>query len=408
MKKIFQNIIHISLIICLIIVNLYIPDVKASESTTLRQLKEELAAFEQDYNDNKLQQQLTEEERENTKSNIKNIETTISNTQDEIYNLKLEIEQLNKDIIEKEEQIDSLLSYYQISNGESTYLEYAFGASNFTDFIYRVAISEQLTSYNNSLVEQYKQSIEDSNKKTEQLTVKISDLEKQQSNLETQLVKLADDLNELYDDALDIENQIKLAKSTVQMYEDMGCNLDEDLEACVKRNLITDTEFKRPLQTGYLTSFPGARVIDGISGTIHHGLDMSNSGAAYTDYPVYPIANGKVVAILYNSSCGGRMIYIEHNVNGTLYTSAYWHLRRIDVSAGDVVTFNTQIGIMGGTESEDKCTTGAHLHLELSLAKISSSTNVISAARASWLYPQKYVNFPKSLYETWTNRTRRY
>ena len=192
------------------------------------------------------------------------------------------------------------------------------------------------------------------------------------------------------------------------MYESMGCTLDEDLESCVKRNLITDTEFKRPLQSGYLTSWPGPRIISGIVGTTHHGLDMSNYGAAYTDYAVYPIANGKVIDVLINYNCGGRMVYIEHNINGTLYTSAYWHLRRVDVSKGDVVTFDTQIGIMGGTESWDKCTTGAHLHLELSLSKISSSSNIISAARANWLEPQKYVNFPKKLYESWSNRTRRY
>ena len=61
-----KKIVNICFIICLLIVNLYIPEFKI-ESKTLGDVKSELAKFEEDYKNNKLQQELTKDE-------IKNIE----------------------------------------------------------------------------------------------------------------------------------------------------------------------------------------------------------------------------------------------------------------------------------------------------------------------------------------------
>ena len=70
------------------------------------------------------------------------------------------------------------------------------------------------------------------------------------------------------------------------------------------------------------------------------------------------------------------------------------------------------IGIMGGTESWDKCTTGAHLHLEMSDAKIDlnaikeNNTSFVTAMRTGWLNPRDYINLPSrtQTYVHWTNR----
>ena len=56
-----KKIINICFIICLLIANLYIPEIKI-EAKTLGDLKEELAQFEEDYKNNQLQQELTQEE----------------------------------------------------------------------------------------------------------------------------------------------------------------------------------------------------------------------------------------------------------------------------------------------------------------------------------------------------------
>lgn len=405
MKSIINKITHIFLILCLITMNLFYYKVDAAEEKTFGQVKKELENYKAEYEANKEKQKLTENEKASIRTNIKNTEEAISSSQDEIYQLKLAIEELNKNISEKEAEIDTILSFYQVSTGESVYLEYAFGAATFTDFIYRVAVAEQLTSYNASLVTKFKNDIEESNKKQEELTIKIADLEVKQQQLAKDLVRLSDELEELSDDAVSIEREIELAQSQIDLFKQLGCSDNETMTACAESKMISDTGFYRPLKEGHLTGFPGYRCILGSCST-HHGLDMSNYGADTIDYSVYSVANGIVLATYDERACGGKKVYIQHNIKGVIYTSAYWHLRRIDVKKGQVVTKDTQIGIMGGTESWDRCTTGAHLHLELSTAKFNE--NYYYSTRANWLKPQQYINFPSSTYVHWTNRYTKY
>lgn len=404
-----KKVMKILLVICLLVVNLYIPDIaSADDSKTFGQVKQDLADFKQKYEDNKAEQLLTEEEREKVKENIKNTEIAISNNQQEIYNLELEIEKLNADIDEKEIEIENILSFTQISSGESAYLEYAFGAQDFTDFIYRAAVAEQLTTYNNDLVEQYKKDIEESRAKAEELALKIQQLEEKQDSLSEELIKIGNDLEGLADDAIDIEMQIELVESQIEVFESMGCKDNETIEDCARNKIPLDTSFARPLETGYITGYPGWRCItlEGkYSCSTHHGLDMSASGGNYIDYPVYSIANGVVLAVYNTKVNGGRKIYIQHNINGKLYVSAYWHMRRIDVEKGDIVTKNTQIGIMGGNESWDSWSTGTHLHLELSTSEFNIDN--FYSTRAGWLHAEYYINFPNKGV-TWYDRYKKY
>jgi len=401
--KMLKKISKILLVLCLIVSNFYIPSVNAAEDKTFGQVKKELAEYKKKYEENKLEQQLTEEEREKVKTNIKNTETAISDNQKEIYELEQEMEKLNADILEKEKEIENIMAFVQVSNGESAYLEYAFGAQTFTDFIYRVAISEQLTSYNNSLVEQYEKDIETAKAKAEELALKIQELEAKQKTLKEELIKIGNDLEGLTDDAVTIERQIELVESQLEVFEMMGCEDNETIKACAASKVPYDTGFTRPLEKGYISGYPGPRCILGSCST-HHGLDMSASGANYIDYPVYPIANGVVIGVYYEYN-GGKKIYIQHNIKGKLYVSAYWHLRRIDVKKGDVVTRETQIAIMGGNESYDNWSTGAHLHLELSESDFNEKNYY--STRADWLHPEYYINFPDK-YVTWYNRTTKY
>ena len=48
------------------------------------------------------------------------------------------------------------------------YLEYVFTATDFTDFIYRMAIAEQLSDYNEKLISDYEDLIIENEKKKEE------------------------------------------------------------------------------------------------------------------------------------------------------------------------------------------------------------------------------------------------
>lgn len=411
--KIFKIFFQIIFICCLLISNFYIPKVEAK---TLGELKQELEDLKEQYENNQLQQQLTEEEIAKTKVRVSEIRTRITDIQKNIYEIKNTIEQLNKDILAKEEEIKDILLFFQLANGENAYLEYAFGAKSFTDFIYRLAVSEQLTSYNDELVEEYKADIEESKKKSEELAQEEIELNNERDDLEVEIAKLGDRLAELDSDAISIEEQLEIKESELELYTSLGCSDNESIEQCAANILPPDTTMWRPIPTGYISGYSGWR-ISPITGEkeFHHGLDMSDSGANYENYPIYSIANGIVVYVdkSNTSTCGGNKVYIQHYINGQFYTSGYWHLRAVTVEKHQVVTKNTQIGVMGGyrgSEYWDECSTGAHLHLELSDEPFNvenGGSESIWGLRDGFLHPEYYINFPnKGVY--WSDRTTKY
>lgn len=86
----------------------------------------------------------------------------------------------------------------------------------------------------------------------------------------------------------------------------------------------------------------------------HPGVDLT--AAAGT--PIYPVANGTVAWTSSVSFGYGNHVFIKNNNN---LQSLYAHLSRILVKPGDVVTKNTQIGLVGATG----WATGNHVHLEV-------------------------------------------
>jgi len=142
------------------------------------------------------------------------------------------------------------------------------------------------------------------------------------------------------------------------------CGLDEDIDVCGRDKLPPGTAFYRPVVSGSISAHFGWYSPWGQS-TWHYGTDFAGTGHGAN---VYSIAPGKVAAIVNRASCGGNMVYIQHIVNGTRYTSGYFHLSHVNVRVGDTVTINTVIGGVGGNPSIeywDRCSTGTHLHLQI-------------------------------------------
>jgi len=87
----------------------------------------------------------------------------------------------------------------------------------------------------------------------------------------------------------------------------------------------------------------------------HNGMDLN----APEGTPVYPIAPGVVGTINRGKDKGGNVVYVSHE-NGSI-VSRYAHLKDINVSTGDEVDFNTQIGTVGKSGNA----TSYHLHFEV-------------------------------------------
>ncbi|MEI3530203.1 MAG: peptidoglycan DD-metalloendopeptidase family protein [Bacilli bacterium] len=398
-----KKILSIILIVAIVIPGFIVPSDVVS-AKTLGDMKNELKKLEEEYAANQQQKELTEQEINNVKNTINSIDKQIAQINIDVKNLSDEIVKLNEDIKKKEQEVKDIVSFIQVSNGESAYLEYAFGAKDFTDFIYRMAISEQLTSYNDKLVDEYNQMIKDNEQKKKDLADKEKELQDTQKKKQEELAKLGTQLKQYVDIKVSIEDDIKSQKDAIKLYSDLGCKDNEDISVCGRSVLPPETSFWRPVNSAYISSNFGNRCYT-IGGKytcdFHSGVDMAASG----NVPVYAIGKG-VVADTVQWSCGGRIIFINHSINGVNYTSVYMHLRRILVSKGDVVSKDTQIAVMGGnpsTEYWDSCSTGQHLHLTISYGLYQGWSGVINGL----INPRNLVNFP-AYGSSFYDRTTRY
>ena len=407
MKNSFKKIKYILLVLLLLVVNFAVPTKEVAEAKTLRDLKEELAQYEKELAAGEEQKKLTQQEIANKRTSIENINVEISNISKEIVNLNEEIENLNVEIVEKEKEIKEIINYYQLSNSESAYLEYVFEAADFTDFIYRMAIAEQLSKYNDELVEEFHATIKENEQKKKDLDAKTVTLNEKQKKLESELASLGSQLGEIMDENVSIEDDIKSVKKMINTYENVyKCGLDENLNTCGRGKLPPDTAFYRPVKSGKVSANYGIYYPWG-KPQQHYGMDISGTGHGAA---VYSMANGRVAYITEKSSCGGNMVYIHHNVNGTLYTTGYFHLSHINVKVGDTVTTDTVIGGVGGNtsyETWDACSTGTHLHIQFAYGNTPAGLGFYTKFTAKHFNPRNVLNLPSE--GSWFNdRTTKY
>ena len=398
MKKRFNLLIILAIVLSMFSIK---PILKVN-AKTLRDVKAEVEAAEKRLKDNKNKQTETEEEMKNVQKTVHNNLVEVDNILKRIAYLNDEIAEYDKKIEIKYEEIKKLVNFVQKTEGNNAYLEYIFGAEDFSDLIYRTAVAEQLSSYNSKL-------IDEKTKDKEELEEKQQNLIKKREELEAEYSKLSKALRTIEDAEPTLEEAVKLQRETYQFYIDLGCKLDDDLNTCGKNLLPPSTALFRPLERGYFGYawgnrcywLRGKQVCD-----FHKGVDLSASGLSV---PVYAAGVGRVVGVIEKPnawSCGGQVVFISHNVGGKYYTTNYMHLRKIFVKVGDLVDKNTVIAYMGGNpsiETYDSCTTGQHLHFGISEGMFTTW----GKAKASLINPATVVNFPK-LHTWWNDRITKY
>lgn len=360
--KILKKTANVILIIALIFPMLLAPyAVNATDNRTIKTILADIAKQKQDLENNKNQQNLTAAQIKEIKNNITLIDANIKKGEQDIIDLNNQIAELQVEIKSKDEEIKKIVNFLQISNGESAYLEYTFGAKTFTDFIYRMAITEQLTSYNDKLIKEYNAMIESNKKKSAEIASKEIELQSQQKQLQTEIGKLSSQITSLSREQGNLEDGISKSEAQIKALIADGCNEDETVDACYTRlkTLPSDTEFWRPLVSGSISSLFGWRSYY-IGGSyyedFHYGLDIS----VPVGTPVYSVANGTVASKMFWSGTG-YALYIYHLVNGVKYTSVYEHLSSYAVSVDQNVTKDTVVAYSGNTGQSS----GPHLHISI-------------------------------------------
>ncbi|MGM9875464.1 MAG: murein hydrolase activator EnvC family protein [Bacilli bacterium] len=354
------------------------------DAKSLKSLKEQLAKDEANMAALIKKEKETQKKIDAANKETSSLSDDIVKFQKQIEESETKIDELNENIKSKKQEIDSLLSFLQISNGENVYLEYVFQATSFTDFIYRSSVVEQLSKYNDDLISEMHSMIEENKKLQEQLSVQIKESENSIDKLEATLKKYGLDMNDIDEEQQTIQDKIRARKIEIKGFEDTykknNCKEDMDIEDCL--GVPYADGFTRPLNQGRITSEFGKRYHPTKHyWSNHNGIDI---GGNPTGTKIFASAAGRVTSIVRKSSCGGNMVYIQHTIKGVKYRTVYMHLHSINVKVGDIVTITSVIGTVGGGESYDNCSTGAHLHFGI-LKGWSGYT---------YYNPRNYVKFP--------------
>jgi len=340
-----------------------------SKAKTLKDLRAELADLQYQKNKNQSNKSKTKTQISNAQSSVANKRNEISTNQGKIESAQKESAQLEKDIEDGKGKLEKLVSAYQLINADDQYYDYVFNASSYEDLIYRYAVIEQIMDYMNDEIDTWTNKINQNSQLKVDLEKREKQLNTQISSLQTDIENMGDYLDELNDEALDIGKEIQATQELIKYYVNLGCKETEDLDECVRVKMAE--KFRRPTKKGKVCSNFGYRTspLTGAANTFHSGTDISLAEGN----PIYPVADGTVGYIVRKSDCGGNKVYIFHVVKGKKYTSTYMHMLDIKVTLGQKVTSETIIGHVGGKSTGtrhggyDRCTTGAHLHLSLSV-----------------------------------------
>lgn len=349
---------------------------------TLKDYKDLLNKYiaEQKANNNKINQ--TDSQINSSKQEIENIKAEIQKNTKEIEQMRNDIITYNNEIKEKEIETKEIISYYQLSQQENLYLEYAFGAETITDLIYRMSVVEQLVEYNKNTIEDLNNKIKANQNREVELNQKEKEMTVRQEELTKKISNLTGVKASLNENSVSVAKQIEIYKEIVEGYEELGCK-DNDVigKDCAFYTLISG--WNRPIDSGYVTSEFGYRW-----GSLHRAVDVSNRNPYSTK--IYPVAVGKIVAKYYDSY-GALTIVIEHKtLSGQYYSSLYTHMSKFapNIYVGKTVTPNDYIGYMGATG----LAYGPHLHLEIAPCRLYNQSDKNCG---SW---NKYVSYVTRLY----------
>lgn len=377
-----------------------------TSAKTIQEFEAEVSRYTQELETKKANLAKNNAEVQEIIKKIKNIESQIEEAEAEIERLQKEIEESEAEIKRKSEESKNIISYYQISNGENAYLQYAFGAESITDMVYRLSIVEQLTEYNNKIMKELEELIKKNQARQQELTQKEKELKELKQELKAEQARIEADSAHLRESMPSIQEQINSARDSVKYYKSLGCGNTEDIQACEFRvaqasggSLPSVGFFSRPIDYGYY--------VRGMWGG-HMGVDVSSGNR---NIAIHPIAAGQIHAI-YTDACttsywcssmgywcngNAKIVVVKHNYGGRYIYSSYVHLSNYgNIWVGQYVNKDTVIGYMGTTG----CSTGEHLHLEIADCHWKNGGCSYDAYTNRLINPDSLVNFPGS----WSNR----
>lgn len=313
---------------------------------------------------------------------ITQLDAQLTSIQENIDSLNAQIEETEATIAETQEELEEAqrVQADQYANmkerlrfiyekGDAYLVEVMLRSSSYGEMLNKAYYIEQLSAYDQDLLERYTQQAELIEKTKEALEAEKATLDEQMAAVEEEEANVEALLEQKQEQLAATSAEITESAATIEEYESQlsaQTSTIEALEAAVEAQKAaqgsTGTVYSGGVFTWpcpsytYISSDYGYRVhpIYGTT-TFHSGIDMAaSSGAA-----ILAAASGTVAAASYESSMG-NYIMIDHG--GGLYT-VYMHCSALYVSAGQSVSAGETIAAVGSTGNS----TGPHLHFSVRL-----------------------------------------
>lgn len=291
----------------------------------------------------------------------------------ETYNLMLASQDYEK---LKQILLNRLVTIYE--TGNTTYLDVLLKSKDLTDFISRYYVIEEITEYDNTLINQVKnqkESLEQTTQKlnNEQAELKIIKARKEQTTVVLNNMKTMQEsyIKKLSDGEKALQEQITAYKKEQAEIE---AKIMEITNTIIPNIQYTGGEMLWPVAASgtVITSQFGIREHP-IQGVVkqHTGLDI---GGADTGTPVVAAADG---VVSYAGWLGGygNCVMINHG-NGVV--TLYGHGSKVVASVGQEVKQGDTILEVGSTGNS----TGPHLHFEVRI-------------NGQYVNPLNYVKVPQ-------------
>ncbi len=341
----------------------------ARAEETIDSLREKIEALNQQQQTIKQELAYIQDESQRELRTLQALWEEIASLEEEIDVYRQIIEQLDGEIDvlvaeleSKQAGLDLYLDKYYMrvranyEAGQTSYLEVLLTSASFSDYLTRTDIVSQIMEYDNKLMDEMAEKIEEVNRQKEQVEAKRAEqqsakdeLDAKQASLQQKRDEAQSRLDNLSQQALNLNNEYENAQEQI---DEFSKTLDDLISASGEFSGIMS--WPTPGYT-YITSHFGWRS-DPFTGAqkYHSAIDIGSPMGS----KLIAAASGTVVATGYEYA-GGRYIMIDHKGG---VSTRYYHLSEIHVSEGQWVERGEQIGLTGMSGA---AVTGPHLHFEV-------------------------------------------
>jgi len=285
-------------------------------------LKKKNNQLKNDIKETKKDLENTKDDIDEVSAKINSLDSSISTKEKEINYLLKSISNIQKNIKDKEEKMRDRLYAMQTYYNSNSFVQFLFGAEDFSDFFSRLNSINDITSYEKELVDE--------------LTSQKKELDKQKSSLVDAKAALQAQKNS----ASSLKNKLIALES--QQQKEISANQAESKKISEAQKEIDDTLTE--MMNSIAQGDSGGNAVQGNQGNAKLGYEVAQKALGKLGSPYYWGAAGPSMF-----DCSGLVAWAHKSAGvsiGRTTANAYAHsgtaISASQLQAGDVVAFRRQ------------------------------------------------------------------